>query len=465
MKSPTLRYLLTAAQMLAMVAFASGARAQSAIDEQIDAYLTELYAADQPGAAVMVVRDGDVVYHRGFGLASVELGVAIEPGMVFRIGSVTKQFTAVAVMMLVEEELIDLDDTIVDHLPDYAAIGQRISIRHLLTHTSGLPELLGIEEWRVHLRDTLTPDDLLGYFEDKPLDFEPGEQWQYSNSGYLVLGRVIEVVTGMSWAQFIRERIIEPLGLEHTGIDDDVTVVPGHVSGYQRVAGELVLPEMMSMSHPWAAGALYSSLDDLATWDAALDTDQLLNQASLEQCFTPAVLTNSDTTSYGFGWFIEQFKGRRIIWHNGRINGFLTHTLRLPKEGLFIAVLSNIEDDGATPVRIVAESVAAIAMGEPFEEVAGIELRPEEEDAYLGIYRLGTGTEPGPELTIIREEGKLYIVLPNGLQDELVPESRTRFAVPVRRSGIDFELDDEGNVLRLLVPGPGEEMIIFTKIT
>ncbi len=464
MKKLTFRFLLTAVQMIAVVAIASGARAQNAIDEQIDAYLTGLYAADQPGAAVIVVRDGDAIYRRGLGLASVELGVEIDPGMVFRIGSMTKQFTAVAVMMLVEDGLIELDHTIVDYLPDYPAIGRRISIRHLLAHTSGIPELLGIEEWSVHLRDTLTPDELLGYFKDKPLDFEPGEQWQYSNSGYLVLGRVIETAAGMNWAQFVTERIIEPLGLEHTGIDDDVTIVPGHVCGYQRVGGELVLPEMMSMSHPWAAGALYSNLDDLAAWDAALDTDRLLSRASLDQCFTPVALNDGTATSYGFGWFIEQFKGRRIIWHSGRINGYLAHALRLPDEGLYVAVLSNIEDDSATPVRIVAESVAAIALGEPFDEVVGIELSPEEEDAYLGTYRLGSGTEPGPELTVIREEGKLYIVLPNGLKDEIVPESRTRFAVPVRQSGIDFELDDEGHVLRLLVPGPGEDKIVFTKI-
>jgi D-alanyl-D-alanine carboxypeptidase len=464
MTSVIIRYLVIALLFASQAAFAGAAQADDALARQIDAYLSKIYKADQPGAAVIVTKGGEVLFRKGYGLASVELGVPVDPAMVFRIGSMTKQFTAVAVMILVEEGKVGLDDPVTKYLPDYPPHGARITVRHLLNHTSGTPEITEIEEWEKHNRETLTPDEVIAFFKDKPLDFEPGGKWQYSNSGYLLLGRVIEKASGEPYARFLAERIFQPLGLEHSGVDDDVTVVPGHVCGYQRVEGRVVLPPMLSMSHPFSGGAIYSSVDDLARWDAALYTDAILSEASLAQCFTPAVLNDSSATKYGFGWVIEQFKGRRMIWHNGRINGYLSHALRLPDERLYVAILSNIEDDAATPIKIVAESVAAIALGEPFEEVKSIELSPEERRAYVGTYRLGSGSEPGPELKVVVEEGKMLIVLPNGLKDEIVPLSRTEFFVPKRRQTIWFELDTEGVVLRLLVPGQGDSKIGFTKI-
>ncbi len=437
--------------------------ADETIKQQIDGYLSQIYKADQPGAAVIVVRGGEVVFRKGYGLANAELGVAMEPSMVFKIGSMTKQFTAVAVMLLVEEGKIGLDEVVTKYLPDYPAHGGRITIRHLLTHTSGTAELTEIEEWQARMRDELTPDEVIAFFKDKPLDFEPGEKWEYSNSGYLLLGRIVEAASGVPWRQFVEERICEPLGLEHTGVEDDTTVVAGHVGGYKRVEGRVVLPPMISMSQPTSGGAMYSNVDDLARWDAALSAGELIGEESLEECFTPAVLNSGEATDYGFGWVIEEFKGREMIWHNGRINGFLSHALRLPEEELYVAVLCNVEDDTATTIRVVAESVAAIALGEPFEEVTGIELSEEELRAYVGTYRRGTA-EAGVELKVVLEEGQLFITLPNGIKDEIVPVSRTDFFVPKRWQTIWFELDANGVVLRLLVPGQGESKIGFTKV-
>ena len=427
---------------------------------RIDEYLTKLYPADQPGAAVIVTRDGEVLFRKGYGLASVELGVPIDAGMVFEIGSMTKQFTAVAVMMLVESGDVGLDDEVSKHLPDYDTGGKAITIRHLLTHTSGVPDLTDMEEWAKRRRERLTPDEEIAFFSGKPLDFEPGEEHRYSNSNYILLGRVVEVASGMPWSQFIGERIVGPLGMEHTGVDDGIEIVPGLVGSYKKSEGKLVHPDLIDMSQPWAAGALYSNVDDLAKWDAALYTDALLSGASVEQCFTPAVLNNGQASDYGFGWAIEEFKGRKLIWHNGRVNGYLSHALRLPDERLYVAVLSNLEDSNATPGRVIAESVAAIAIGEPFEEAAGIELGEEELSAYVGTYR----GESGGELQVVAEEGKLFIVIPGRVKDEIVPQSRTEFFVPKRRVEIGFELGEDGTVLRLLVPGPGESKIAFEKV-
>ena len=452
--------MMVFALLVLMPASWTAAAADDEVVARIDEYLAKLYEADQPGATVIVTRDGEVLFRKGYGLASVELSVPLDAGMVFDIGSMTKQFTAVAVMMLVESGDVGLDDDVTKHLPDFDTGGKAITVRHLLTHTSGIPDVTEMEEWAERNKERLAPDEVIAIFSGKPLDFEPGEVHRYSNSNYLLLGRIVETASGVPWEQFIRERILEPLGMGHTGLDDGIAIVPGLVTSYKRSEGKLVHPDMIDMSHPWAAGALYSSVDDLAKWDAALYTAALLSGPSIEQCFTPVVLNNGQASDYGFGWAIEEFKGRKLIWHNGRVNGYMSHALRLPRERLYVAVLTNFVDSDATPVRVVAESVAAIAIGEPFEEAAGIELSAEELAAYVSTYR----GEAGGELQVALEDGKLFIVIPGRVKDELVPQSRTEFFVPKRRVGIGFELGEDGAVLRLLVPGSGRSKIAFEKV-
>lgn len=434
------------------------------ITVKIDEFLSHTYRADQPGAAVIVVQDGKVIFRKGYGLANVELGVPIKPEMVFRIGSMTKQFTAVAVMMLVEEGKIGLDDDIRTYLTDYPNPGKKITVRNLLTHTSGIPELLEIKAWEKHVRDPITPDELISFFKDKPLDFAPGEKWSYSNSGYVLLGKIIEEVSGKSWTDFLRERIFKPLNLIHTDIDDNRTIVPGHVEGYQKVGDEIIHAPMVDMSHPYGGGSIYSSVDDLAKWDEALYTNKLISKSSLEQCFTPVVLNNGKTAPYGFGWMVQQFLGRKEIHHGGRIYGFLSEGIWLPHEHLYVAVLSNIEDPSSMPPKLVAESVVTIALGEPFNmmQTAGIVLTPEELKAYAGDYR----HQAGFVLNIILDDGKLYVVTPGNTKDELVPQSRTKFLVPTKRAEIDFELDDTGKAIKMIIKaGPeGSRENVLTRV-
>jgi CubicO group peptidase (beta-lactamase class C family) len=224
-----------------------------ALAGQLDQRLSDLFKPDAPGAAVLVVRGGEVILRKGYGLANLELGVPIQPEMVFRLGSVTKQFTAMAILMLSEEGKLALTDDITKYLPDYPTHGQTITIEHLLTHTGGIKEYSSVPTWPALSHTDVTPQELVAVFQNEPLDFAPGERWAYSNSGYILLGAIIEKVSGLSYAEFIQQRIFTPLGMTHSYYDDSTHLIPGRVAGYTPTADGYVNAEDLSMTHAYAA--------------------------------------------------------------------------------------------------------------------------------------------------------------------------------------------------------------------
>ncbi|MCB0182926.1 MAG: beta-lactamase family protein, partial [Caldilineaceae bacterium] len=281
-----------------MVLLPLGAQAQltaptdADLAEQLDAMLAAVFPDDGPGAAVLVLRDGEIILRRGYGLANVELSVPMAPEMVFRLGSVAKQFTAMAILMLVEEGKLALDDDITAYLPDYPTQGQTITIEHLLTHTGGVKDLEFLPARLAVERNDLSVEELIALFKDEPLDFAPGTAWSYSNSGYILLGAIIEQASGMSYADFVQQRIFTPLGMIHSYYDDPTQLMPGRVAGYTQTGDGYANAAYMSMTQPYAAGALASSVDDLAKWDAALYTSKLVKQSTLRRMFKSVVLTN-----------------------------------------------------------------------------------------------------------------------------------------------------------------------------
>jgi D-alanyl-D-alanine carboxypeptidase len=268
---------------------------------EIDTLLRQTYQPDEPGAAVIVVGDGSVILRGGYGMANLELGVAIEPDMVFRLGSVTKQFTAVVILMLLEEGKLRLDDDITRFLPDYPTHGHRLTVEHLLTHTSGVKEHLDMPEWQRLVHTDVTLSELIDVFKDQPMTFAPGAQWEYCNSGYLLLGAIIEHVTGETYEDVLQRRIFRPLGMDQTSYDHTDRIVPGRVPGYELGATGFQNASYLSLSHPHAAGAIMSSVDDLALWDAALSTERLLKRETLQHAWTSARLNDGTATGYGFG--------------------------------------------------------------------------------------------------------------------------------------------------------------------
>ena len=226
------------------------------ISEQIDQMFVEIYPDDQPGAAVIVTQNGETLFRKGYGLANLELGVKVEPEMIFRLGSITKQFTAVAILMLQEEGKLQVQDEITRYLPDYPVGERKITIEHLLQHTSGIKSYTDMVEWLPLWRKDMSVQELIDLFKEQPFDFEPGEQFRYDNSGYILLGAIIEALSGSSYADFIQEWIFKPLGMQHSLYDNPELILPGRVSGYSKGLNGLINAPYLSMTQPYAAGSL-----------------------------------------------------------------------------------------------------------------------------------------------------------------------------------------------------------------
>jgi CubicO group peptidase (beta-lactamase class C family) len=308
-----------------------------------------------PGLSLAVVRDGKVVKAKGYGLASVELDVPATADTVYQSGSLGKQFTATAVMLLVEEGKLGLDDKVSKYLSAAPASWKDITLRHVLTHTAGIKNY-GPKD--LDYRKDYTEDELLKLAASFPLDFEPGTKWSYSNTGYVILGILLSKVTGHFYGDFLKERIFGPLGMSTARIISEPDIIHNRAAGYRLDKGQLKNQAYVSPSlNTTADGSLYLTVHDLAKWDAALYTEKLLKRSSLEQMWMPVKLKDGKTTPYGFGWALGEVNGHKIIEHGGAWQGFTTHIARHVDDKLTVIVLTNLA--GANPSRVAA-GVAAL---------------------------------------------------------------------------------------------------------
>jgi CubicO group peptidase (beta-lactamase class C family) len=337
-------------------------RSSSSTATLVDDYIhSEMERQHIPGLSLLVAREGNIVRAQGYGLANVELQVPVQPETIFQSGSVGKQFTATAVMMLVEEGRIKLDDPITKYLKGAPASWNQVTFRELLSHTAGFTDY----PEKFDFRKDYTEKDLLKIVEGIPLAFAPGTRWSYSNLGYLTLGILIHQVTGKFYGDFLQERIFQPLGMTTTRIISEADIIPNRAAGYRLVKGELKNQEWVSPTlNTTADGALYFSILDLAKWDAALYTEKLLRRSSLEEMWTAVKLKNGQPNPghYGFGWSIESKDGRRVLDHGGAWQGFKTHISRYVDDKLTVVVLCNL--DSADPGRIT-DHVAKMYLAAP----------------------------------------------------------------------------------------------------
>ena len=350
---------LSARLIVAIAALVAGlcsqVRAQDATTTKVDSYLkAEMQRQRIPGVSVAVVKDGQIVLAKGYGLANVELQVPVKPETIFQSGSMGKQFTATAVMMLVEAGKLNLSDPITKYFTAAPAAWKNITVRHLLTHTAGTTDYPDDFDFR---RD-FTEEELLKRAEAIPLAFQPGEKWSYSNLGFVLLGILIHKVSGQFYGDFLQERVFKPLGMTTARIISEADIVPNRSAGYRLVKGELKNQEWVSPSlNTTADGALYLTVYDMAKWDAALYTEKLLKRSSLEQMWTPVKLNNGRTAQYGFGWSLGEVRGHRIIEHGGAWQGFKSYIARYVDDKLTVIVFANLSQ--ANPGRI-AYGVASI---------------------------------------------------------------------------------------------------------
>jgi CubicO group peptidase (beta-lactamase class C family) len=439
-----LRYPVVLCLMVLLVALWSTTLQAKELKQELDDYLKAAHEVWKFHGAVLVAKDGKVLFKKGYGMANIELGVPQTPEMKFQIGSITKQFTATAIMQLQEKGLLSLDDPITKHLPDYPKeTGDSITIHHLLSHTSGIPNYTNMPGVMDNKALKISVEDLMATFKDEPLDFEPGEKYQYSNSNYIVLGAIIEKLSGKAYEDYIQENIFEPLGMDNSGYDHRDRIMKNRAAGYsQDEKGELVNAEFVHMSTPYAAGALYSTVGDMFIWDQALYTDKLLKKSSLDKMFTP------NKGNYGYGWVIQDSFGHKCIWHNGGIFGFYTTIDRWVDDKVCVVVLSN--NDGA-PVETISRSLAAMVFGEPYDEPViktPIQMDPSIFADYKGVYEI----EEGIYRFVFAEDTALYSQHSAGSRFRIFPEAEDKFYFEHDHMvTLKFERDESGAVIRHII--------------
>ena len=419
---------------------------------QIDEQLTKSFPADAPGAAVLVVSHGEVLLRKGYGLAHVELVVPVKPEHVFRLGSITKQFTAVAILQLVEAGKIKLDDDITTYVPEVQTGGNKITLTHLLTHTSGLPSYTDQPQFRTSTRQELTLAQTLAWIQDKPAHFAPGTDWLYCNTGFRLLGAVIEKVSGQSYADYVAAKIFQPAGMTHSAYDHTDRIIPQRVPGYTAKGGRTANADFIAMTQPHAAGALVSNVDDLWKWEQALAAGKLVSPALLAQATTSARLSDGRATGYGFGWSLATVAGHPTVEHGGGIQGFSTYELRAADAGLYVAVLCNSDNPRASP-SATANRIATLVLGKP-AAIATVTVPAETLRDYAGVFRVA----PSQKIAFVIEGDRLVLKNSGGRNTPLDALSATEFAGPNRDARYTFTRDAAGHVTRILAhPRTGPE--------
>lgn len=404
-------------------------------------WLEDVYPANEPGAAILVAKDNKILFRGASGMADMELGVSLKADHVFRLGSITKQFTAAGILLLEEQGKLSVDDNIKKHLPDYPTQGHTIRIKHLLSHTSGIFDYQYTPNYGIAVLKDVTTEELIGIFENHPLDFAPGEQYRYSNSGYILLGAIIEKVTGQSYAQFIQTAIFDRLGMANSFYGGP-KIIMNRARGYQGRDGNYSNANYISMTHAHAAGGLLSTVDDMAIWSKSLFGEKLLSKSSLKKMTTDFVLNNGAQTGYGFGLAINKRYGEQQIAHGGWIDGFRANAIWLPKQAVYAVILSNNSDKSPD---VISTHMAFDLAGVSYPESIAIEMGIEKLSEYQGVYRVNEQVTR----SVVLKEGRLYTQLTGGKLWEIVAHDKDVFFYPGEFTHLVFKRDSSGNIFAM----------------
>jgi CubicO group peptidase (beta-lactamase class C family) len=329
-------------------------------ESNADSLLNEIFEPNGPGAVFLVAKDGEPVYRKALGKANLELDVDMTPNNAFQIGSMTKQFTAVGILILEEEGKLSLQDDVRKYMSDFPVQGDSLTLRHLLNHTSGIKDFTKMKTIMQIARNDLSPKELIDFFKDEPVEFSPGEKFEYNNSGYVVLGYVIEQVSGMTYENFIEEKIFDKLGMADSRYASDQELVKNRAYGYHDRGG-YTNKMWVSLNIPYASGSLMSTVDDMLIWQNALNSEELLSHETLQKAFTPGTLANGENTTYGFGWHLKEWDGEPVREHGGSIFGFKSMGVYLPDQDIYVVGFSNCDCNSPT---VVTREIAKIALSE-----------------------------------------------------------------------------------------------------
>lgn len=440
------RFAVVAISALLLTGFAPGGKAQTLPNAaQVAAYAEQLLDAQKlgregPGVAVLVARGDEVLYRGARGMASVELGVPLAPEHVFRIGSVTKQFAAATLLKLVDEGRARLDDPLAKYLPDYPN-AQSITLHQLLNHTSGVKSYTGISGYMGNpVRRELNTQALIAEFKDQPVDFTPGSSWSYNNSGYVLVGAVIEAISGKSWHAQLQDAVLTPQKLTHTAYPGETRLIQGMVNGYGLDPNSgLATAGLISMTQPHGAGALVSNVDDLWRWNRALHAGKVLSARSYASMTTP--VGPAAASGYGYGITASTLRGQALLQHGGGIHGFTSSLAYVPHSKVSVVLLRNTTGPGFA-MDIVSRKLGAFAMGLPYPDLQTVDLSAEQLKVFEGVYaRDGQQTRTlsvtGTQLISVRDKGR---------PTPLVPVAGDAFSVAGSMAQIKAVRGDDGKV-------------------
>jgi len=436
-----IRRLLWIAVLFAFVASPATAQDTDRIDQVIKYFATD----SRFMGSVLVAKDGSVVFNRAYGFANLEWQIPNTVDTRFRLGSMSKQFTAAAVLLLEERGKLHTDDLLKKHLPDAPAAWDAITIHHLLSHTSGIPDIVPMPEFQSIRTLPSRPDRLLARFQDKPLMSAPGERFNYSNTGYIVLAALIERTSGQPYERFVQENILDPLDLKQTGSDTFTAIIPRRASGYRPSLGtggmQLRNADYIDMTVPIGGGSLYSTTGDLARWSHALFGGRLLSAQSLQKMTRPV------KSNYAYGLRVGNVSERLMYEHPGAIDGFNSAIMYFPESKTAVVVLANVNGDA--PVTI-ANRLARMAHGEAVvlpTERTEITLAPSVLTRYVGVYDAGSGQN----FTIALAGDRLQVTNPQRVTFAIFPESETKFFERDRDVQFEFIVDAGGGVTQLVI--------------
>jgi CubicO group peptidase (beta-lactamase class C family) len=411
---------------LTAIVFQPSAFSQDKADK-IDELMEVFHEYGQFNGSVLVSEGGKVILKKGYGLANMEWNIPNKPDTKFRIGSITKQFTSMLILQLVEDGKIGLDGNLSDYLTYYRKdIGEKVTVHHLLTHTSGIPSYTGLPDFFEEIsRDPYPVDEFIKTYCSGDLEFEPGSKYVYSNSGYFLLGAIIEEVTGQKYEDVLKANILEPVGMMNTGYDHHDTLIPNRAAGYEKRAGEYVNAPYLDMSLPYAAGSLYSTVDDLYLWDQALYSEKLLSNELKAVMFKPHV--SAGGMYYAYGWMVgeksfpkSKDKVKRIA-HGGGINGFNTLIDRLVEDRHLVVLFNNT---GGTALGAMSEGIINILYDKPYSlpkrsiaDVIGKAIREKGVDAAIAQYRELKTNSPKEYIFQPRELNTVGYMVLQGMKD------------------------------------------------
>jgi len=430
-------------------------QAQS-LESKIDKILGNQFKSNETGVSALVAKDGKILYRKAFGKANLELDVAMTTDNVFEVGSITKQFTSVSILMLLEEGKLSLEDEITKFISDYPTNGKKITLHHLLTHTSGIKSYTSMQRFGKAMTIDESPLNFINFFKNEPMDFDPGEKYLYNNSAYFILGYIIEKVSGISYPKFIQERIFDKIDMKSSYYGSSTKLIKNRASGYEKT-DEFVNAPYISLTLPYAAGSIMSTVDDMLKWQTAINTNVFVKKATINKAFTNYTLNNGHKINYGYGWSIDEINEVPTIEHGGAIPGFLSMGVFVPSENVYVILFSNC---GCQSPTNIALEIAALTINKPsFEKSNRIQLSTKQLNNWVGTYEFNNGALR----FITLKDGQLYSQREGSPQlFKMYPTSPNSFSFESGFISYDFSTK-EGKKIALFKNRINKEQGFFTE--